>query len=104
MARRKKQTQTQIPGTERKGVPELDEIAAPYVEELYQALESHKAAGELRAQLIARMVHLERAKYVFSDGEYDYEFEAESKTKLKTKRRRVGSEDEGEAAPDGDEG
>lgn len=102
MAKRRPR-QTQIPGTERETVPELEEIAEPYVQELYTALDAQAAAKDLRAQLLERMRQMKLKNYVHSDGEYDYEFEAESTTKLKTKRRRVGSDDEGVPAVEGEE-
>jgi hypothetical protein len=90
MARRGKQTQ--IPGTERPTVPELDEIAGPYVERLYERMEMQRDEKALKLQLLERMKQLKHKAYTFHDGEDEYEFSVESSSKLKTKRKKLGEE------------
>lgn len=101
MARPRKQTQ--IPGTEHKGVPELDEIAVPYAEKLYERMELQREEVNLKAQLLDRMRRLGRDEYRYTDGEYVYEFHVEPSCKLKAKRRRMGDDDSAAGGPDPDE-
>lgn len=87
--------QREIPGIERETIPELEEIAEPYVQELYAALDAQKNAKDLRSQLIERMKQLKVKAYTHTDGEFEYQFQVEQNAKLKTKRKKVGAEDEG---------
>ncbi len=93
---RAKAKQTEIPGTERKGVPELEELAAPYAEALYDRMELQQQEKAMRSQLLARMVHMGHTDYVYTDGTYTYEFHVKPSSKLETKRRRVGDGGDGE--------
>jgi hypothetical protein len=102
MARRAKQTQ--IPGTERPTVPELDEIAGPYVERLYERMELQRDEKSLKLQLLERMKQLKRKVYTFHDGEDEYEFQVESSAKLKTKRKKLGADEPSVEVPDDDDG
>lgn len=90
--------QAEIPGTERPSIPELDELAAPYTEALYERMRLQGEEKALKAQLIQRMAEMKPKvkEYTYQDGEYAYTFGVDQTAKLKCKRRRIGSdEDEG---------
>lgn len=94
--------QTQIPGTERPAVPELDSLCEPYAAALYERMELQRSEKDLKKQILERMKQLKRSSYTFFDDEdNEYEFEIESTKKLKVRRKRPDSG--GGEASDGDE-
>lgn len=95
-----KRRQAEIPGTERDTVPELDELASPYCETMYERLTLQSAEKDLRVQLLERMKALKHKTYTYVDGEYEYTFHVKPSAKLETKRRKVGDESPDETPGD----
>lgn len=93
--------QTQIPGTERPTIPELDELCAPYAEALYQRMELQKGERDLKKQINERMKQLKVKTYVFyDDDDNGYEVVRE-RGDHKVKFRKLKPDDD--ASPDSDD-
>lgn len=86
--------QLKIAGTERKGIPELDELAKPFVEARYARIERQKEETRLQAQLLERMGALEVDTYVVEGATAEYEISrTESVVKLKCRKLEDGDAD-----------
>mgnify|MGYP000482207309 CR=1 FL=1 len=87
MAKKHTKKQTEIPGTERKGVPEIEAAA----DELREARAELKAATKARdakaAALIAAMREHQVTKYVFEDGDDETVVDLEQLDKVKVRTR-----------------
>lgn len=80
--------QIEIPGAERQGIPDIDEVAGPYTEKLYAWQELQKEVDALREQLITRMEELNVEKYEYVDGEATYKLRRTLKSRLSCKREK----------------
>lgn len=86
--------QTELKGTERPVIKELDDICGAYAEALYNRMELQGNEKDYRAQVIERMKQLRQKAYTYVDGEFEFSFTLEQNAKLKTKRKRVGEDDD----------
>ena len=84
--------QLKIAGTERKSVPELDELAKPFVKARYERMERHKEELRLQAQLLERMGALKVDQYIVEADDGDFRVTREE-GKVKLKCKKLGDDD-----------
>lgn len=84
MARKKRQTS--IPGTEPPSHQDVDEIAAQYVDVLYERMGLQEREPGLKGQLLERIKAHSLTAYKYEDGGDVYNFTLTASEKLSCKR------------------
>ncbi len=96
MATRKKK-QTEVPGTERESIPEVDAAAADVYELTRERLDIQEKEKNARAKLMDLMKKhkLTSVGYVYEDGEerYDVQFKETEKVSVKKAKNRRADEE-----------
>lgn len=101
MARR----QTQIPGTERPTIPEIEEVAKPLCEARYQRMELQKTEKALADQLRERMkTHKTKLYRVYVEDDEGEEQEFELKLEPGPAKVKIHRVKQNEATGGGDDG
>lgn len=93
-----KKKQTEIPGTERETIPELEEIAIQLAEARYRRMELQEEESDLHQQMLDRMEAVKDKitegpgkvpTYVCIDGENKYVFRLKSLKKVSIERTKT---------------
>lgn len=95
MGGKPRKRQTEIPGTERQSIPEIDDKAVDYVGDMYARRELQSTEKQKKQALISEMKARKVAAYKYVDGEFEYtiSLKTEQVDKLSIKRSKV---DDGE--------
>lgn len=94
--------QTEIPGTERDTIPEVENAAIAYASRMYKRRDLQTEEKQAKLAVLSEMRERGINTYAYVDGAYEYEFHREEKQveTLSVKRKAVGgAETEAEDVP-----
>lgn len=84
-----KKKQTEIPGAERKSIPELDEVVSGHAENVYEHKRYTEQLADSKAAVLAALKSHKLDTYTYYDGEYSFTVRREEQEKLRTERRAL---------------